>query len=98
MKTDLQETHPGDGGSIDPLKPTPGSDEANAPPWPTVEAQQEYWARKEREAITKENLLECVDAFAAFLGEMNDAIGKLRAKIEVLSKKQEPKDPDLSPA
>jgi hypothetical protein len=59
------------------------------PVFPSLEEQEAYWceqARKERDAVTKEQALKALDAFSTFLGELNTAIGKLRKEFEKLSK------------
>ena len=60
-------------------------------PYPGDHTQECQWPEKEQ-------LLRAVDAMGVFLGELNTAIGKMRAEFEAMAKQHNPKDEDLSPA
>lgn len=50
--------------------------------FPTITEQKQYWQHKEKEA---DRLLKAAEAFGVFLGDMNDAIGKLRKVFDSLA-------------
>lgn len=54
--------------------------------WPTTEEQIAYWQRRDQERKIRDSMPEVLNAFAVFLGDLNEAIGKLSAKLHALNK------------